>query len=169
MIVYNMLHLSGLCLVDSNTTVECIHPLTTTYTQHTKDYCHQRHWMIRISFLCSWMLWLCCCQTKLWGVGAFSPDVSQGVRPLRLIRLIRGSNLAGWHWTLHSMRLSSENSQDGWALHSPDRLRPACSSSALTCERLGRVGSWLWYCVSVLNQNRRLKKTQSHWAFSDRS
>lgn len=86
---------------------------------------HRRHWTIRISFLCSRVLQLCCCQTKLWGLRACSPDVGLGVRPLRLIRLIRGSNLAGWHWTLHFMRLSSENSQDGWMLHSPEQLR-AC-------------------------------------------
>ena len=50
--------------------------------------------LIRISFLWSWMLRLCCCQPEPWGVGACSPDASRGVRPLRLIRLIRGSNLA---------------------------------------------------------------------------
>lgn len=138
MIVYSMLHLSGLGLVDPNTIVQYIHSLTCTHTHSTQRL--QRHRMIRISFLCSWMLWLCCCQTKLWGVGACSPDVSQGVRPLRLIRLIRGSNLAGWHWTLLFMRLSSENSQDGSMLHSPEQLRPAFSSSPLTCEWLGRVG-----------------------------
>lgn len=88
------------------------------------------------------------------GVGACSPDVSQGVRPFRLIRLIRASNLASWHWTLPSMRLSSENSQDGWVLHSPEQLRPACSSSAPTCERLAPD----YGIVSVLNQNRRLKR-----------
>lgn len=82
------------------------------------------------------------------GVGAGSPDVIQVVRPLRLIRLIRGSNLASWHWTLPFMRPSSENSQDGWVLHSPEQLRPACSSSALTCERLGPD----YGIVSVLNQ-----------------
>lgn len=160
MIVFSTLHLSGLGLVGSNTTVKCKHtkrPLPPTS-------------LIRISFLCSRTLRLCCCQTKLWGAGACSPDVGLGVHPLRLIRLIRGSNLAGWHWTLHFMSLSSENSQDGWMLHSPELLRPACSSSTLTCEHLGRAGSWLWYCVSVLNQSRRLKKDpQSHWAFSDQS
>lgn len=141
--VNTMLRLSGTGLVDSNRKVQYIHSLTCrlAYTHRAhKDLCHQRHWMIRISFLCSWMLWLLCCQTKLWGVGACSPDVSQGVHPPRIIRLIRGSNLAGWHRTLDFMRLSSENSQDGWMLHSPEQLRPACSSSALTCERLGRVG-----------------------------
>lgn len=88
------------------------------------------------------------------GVGACSPDVSQGVRPCRLIRLIRAGNLAGWQWTLPLMRLSSENSQDGWVLHSPEQLRPARSSSTLTCE---------WFApdfgiVSALNQNGRLKR-----------
>jgi len=102
--------------------------------------------------------WCCCRQTKLQGVRACSPDVSWGVHPLRLIRLIRGSNLVGWHWTLRSMKLSSENSQDGWVLHSPEQLRPACSSNSLTWERLGRAGLWLRYCVSVLNQTADSKR-----------
>lgn len=106
------------------------------------------------------------CQTKLWGVRACSPDVSQGVHPLNLIRLIRGSNLLGWHRTLLFMSLISENSQDGWMLHSPEQLRTACSSRTLTWEPLGRVGFWLWCTVSVLNQNCGLKEIRSHWAFS---
>lgn len=135
MYVCTMLHLSGL-----GPAVHYIHSLnlqTHAHTQQHKGCCYQRHCMIRIGFLCSWMLWLCCCQTELRGAGACSPDVCRGVRPLGLIRLIRGSNLAGWHWTLRSMRLSSENAQDGWVLHSPEQLRPARSSTALTCERLG--------------------------------
>lgn len=125
-----------------------------------------------LSQLFSRVLWLCCRQTKgacvcvrvsrlRRGRGACGPDVSRGVRPRRLIRLIRAGNLAGWQWTVPLMRLNTENSQDGWGVTQSRAAWPACCSSSLTCERLAPDCG----IVSALNQNHRLKRPSRLWHF----
>lgn len=53
-----------------------------THTAH-KDCCHQCDWMIRTGFLCSRMLWLCCCQTKLWGSRSMQSRCEPGCPPFQ--------------------------------------------------------------------------------------